>query len=106
MREKRGGRPAGQQEGGGEAEAAPRVPINGRTGAIVMRSVSIFLASGRKVSVASRRQQSSSSAGGGVSHRCTEARKRRRMPEDAARRSAAYYAKVVESLRKTTKFSK
>lgn len=83
--------------------AEPRI-ISGRTGAMVMRSVSIFLASGRKVSCASRKQQSGSSTdSGGQRH---GGRRRGRMPEDSAIRNAAQHARLVEALKKRTRFSK
>lgn len=65
------------------------LPISGRTGAIVMKTVSIFLTSGRKASVNSKKRN----------------RRVRKMP-DERNDSKSYHAKVVESLRKKTKFSR
>ncbi|XP_014208382.1 EF-hand calcium-binding domain-containing protein 1 [Copidosoma floridanum] len=95
-------------EGGDEVGEA-RVALSGRTGAIVMRSVSIFLASGRKASstTGSRRQRSGSSGSAALGQSSGRSRCRR-MPvgESAAVRSAAHHAKLAEALRKKTKFSK
>lgn len=77
-----------------------KAPLSGRTGAIVMRSVSIFLASGRKISsnASSRRQRSGSSSIG--------IKKRFKMPIDETVGQLNHRAKVIEVLRKKTKFTK
>lgn len=83
--------------------AGARTSMTGRGGAMVMRSVSIFLANGRKASVASKRVQPSlSSPVAPVSHR-----RRRKMPDEAsAAKNAAMTVKILDSLKKKTKFSR
>ncbi|XP_015587745.1 EF-hand calcium-binding domain-containing protein 1 [Cephus cinctus] len=80
--------------------AVGRTPISGRGGAMVMRSVSIFLTNGRKVSIVSKRQQniSAGTVSGG--------RRRKKMPDDGSIKSAAFNTKIIETLRKKTKFSR
>ncbi|XP_058798075.1 calaxin-like [Phymastichus coffea] len=93
----------------GEDQSGTRICFSGRTGAMVMKSVSIFLATGRKVSSASRRQQSCSSSGGvgaDTTSQSKSSRRRRRMPEDFSLKSSAHHAKFIEALRKKTRFSK
>ncbi|CAB0034220.1 unnamed protein product [Trichogramma brassicae] len=119
MSDKRAASQSSGDAGMGVVEADPqRMPISGRTGAMVMRSVSIFLASGRKVSVASRRQQSDSScalgstATGAADRRGSSRRDSRAckliMPgeKNLAKGAAAHQAKLIESLRRKTKFSR
>lgn len=91
----------------GEGESNTRISLSGRTGAMVMKSVSIFLATGRKVSSASHRQQSGSSTGGaGTTSQAKSTRVRRKMPEDSSLKGSTHHAKFIEALRKKTKFSK
>ncbi|XP_015111072.1 EF-hand calcium-binding domain-containing protein 1 [Diachasma alloeum] len=68
--------------------------MSARTGALVLKSVSIFLTSGRKVSVNSKKPSSES----------PPRRRRRRRPDDASMKT--YYTKVVDTLRKKTRFSR
>lgn len=82
--------------------AAGRLPITGSAGALVMKSVSLFLARGRKTSVSSRRQQSNTVE----QKQELEKKRKRRARVDPKMKSAAYYAKIIELLKKKTKFSK
>ncbi|CAK9833851.1 CLXN [Anthophora retusa] len=70
-----------------------------RAGATLMKSVSIFLMSGRKASVTSKRQTS-----GSPKHE-PRRRQRRRMPVTGSTRSSAYVVKLIESLKRKTRFS-
>ncbi|CAG5101782.1 Similar to EFCAB1: EF-hand calcium-binding domain-containing protein 1 (Bos taurus) [Cotesia congregata] len=70
-----------------------RLPISARAGALVMKSVSIFLSSGRKPSVNSKKPGEQ-----------IQRRRRRKLTEEAAMK--AYHAKVVEALKKKTRFSR
>ncbi|CAK9811319.1 clxn [Anthophora quadrimaculata] len=70
-----------------------------RAGATLMKSVSIFLMSGRKASVTSKRQTS-----GSPKHE-PRRRQRRRMPVTGTTRSSAYIVKLIESLKRKTRFS-
>ncbi|CAK9807118.1 clxn [Anthophora plagiata] len=70
-----------------------------RAGATLMKSVSIFLMSGRKASVMSKRQTS-----GSPKHE-PRRRQRRRMPVTGTTRSSAYIVKLIESLKRKTRFS-
>ncbi|XP_012152209.2 calaxin [Megachile rotundata] len=72
--------------------------LNLRAGTTLMKSVSIFLMSGRKASVNSKRQTSGSPK---------ELRKkhRRRMPEVGATRNSTHTVKMIESLKRKTRFS-
>lgn len=79
--------------------AGSRGAVNLRTGATLMKSVSIFLMSGRKASDNSKTQSSES-----PKH---EPRKgqRRRMPVAGPTRSSAQTMKMIESLKRKTRFS-
>lgn len=105
MSEEQSAKPASASRTGGECSngdgAEGRLPISGSAGAMVMKSVSIFLARGRKASVS--RQQSTPVD---EQQELLKKRKRRRARTDLKMKSAAYYAKVIESLKKKTKFSK
>ena len=79
-------------------------PITGRAGAIVMRTVSIFLSSGRRVSVNNSKRQQSGASGQNSSG--SRGRRRSRMPDDNNMKTSAYHAKVVESLKKKTRFTR
>ncbi|XP_011304037.1 EF-hand calcium-binding domain-containing protein 1 [Fopius arisanus] len=68
--------------------------MSARTGALVLKSVSIFLTSGRKASVNSKKPSTES----------PPRRRRRRRPDDASMKT--YHAKVVDTLRKKTRFSR
>ncbi|XP_072764412.1 calaxin-like [Anoplolepis gracilipes] len=80
------------------AERATSISV--RAGATLMKSVSLFLTSGRKASVNSKRQ---STSGKGEPPR---RRRRKRMPEGGGARNSAYIVKVIESLKKKTRFSR
>ncbi|XP_011687901.1 PREDICTED: EF-hand calcium-binding domain-containing protein 1 [Wasmannia auropunctata] len=82
------------------ADAGRRTGISVRAGATLMKSVSIFLTSGRKASANSKQQISAASGKNESSRR----RRRRKMPEGA--RNSAYIIKVIESLKKKTRFSR
>lgn len=89
--------PTKGMSGGGNVDVGAlmnRIPMTARTGAIVMKSVSIFLTSGRKASVNCKKTTSD----------IKQRDKRRKMPDEANMK--AYHAKVVESLRKVTRFSR
>ncbi|KAK0085047.1 hypothetical protein PV325_005893 [Microctonus aethiopoides] len=91
------GPPTKGMSGGGNVDVGAlmnRIPMTARTGAIVMKSVSIFLTSGRKASVNCKKTTSD----------IKQRDKRRKMPDEA--NVKAYHAKVVESLRKVTRFSR
>ncbi|OAD54096.1 hypothetical protein WN48_08325 [Eufriesea mexicana] len=79
--------------------ADSRGAVNLRAGATLMKSVSIFLMSGRKASVNSNRQTSDS-----PKHE-PRRRRHRRMPVAGTTRSSAYTAKLIESLKRKTRFS-
>ncbi|EFN72544.1 EF-hand calcium-binding domain-containing protein 1 [Camponotus floridanus] len=64
-----------------------------------MKSVSLFLTSGRKASVNSKRQNCAASGKSESPRR----RRRRRMPESGGARNSAYIVKVIESLKKKTR---
>ncbi|XP_066601236.1 calaxin [Prorops nasuta] len=70
--------------------------------AFLMKSVSLFLVSSRKVSVHSKRQPSGSAQPKNDGRR----RRRRRMPDGTGNRYSAYVTKLMESLKKRTKFSR
>lgn len=73
-----------------------------RGGATFMKSVSIFLMSGRKASVNSNRQTSSASP----KHEPRRRHHRGRMPVPAtASRTSVYTVKLIESLKRKTRFS-
>lgn len=84
------------------ADAERRTGITVRAGATLMKSVSIFLTSGRKASANSKRQISATSGKDESSRR----RRRRRMPEGGGARNSAYIIKVIETLKKKTRFSR
>lgn len=84
------------------ADAERRACISVRAGATLIKSVSIFLTSGRKASTNSKRQISAASGKDESSKR----RRRRRMPEGGGARNSAYIVKVIESLKKKTRFSR
>lgn len=86
---------------GADADVEHRTGINVRVGATFMKSVSIFLTSGRKASANSKRHISAVS-GKDESRR----RHRRKMPEGGSARNSAYIVKVIESLKKKTRFSR
>lgn len=96
-----GSRPGGECFDGDGADG--RLPFTGSAGAMVMKSVSIFLSRSRKASVSSRRQQLASPD---QKQEAVGKRRRRRPRTDPNMKSAAYYAKVIESLKKKTKFTK
>lgn len=75
--------------------------VNLRGGATFMKSVSIFLMSGRKASVNSNRQTSSSAS----PKQEPRKRHRRRMPVPATARTSVYTVKLIESLKRKTRFS-
>ncbi|XP_011152832.2 EF-hand calcium-binding domain-containing protein 1 [Harpegnathos saltator] len=85
-------RPGAGVGAGAERPAGVRL----RTGATFIKSVSIFL-KGRKASVNAKRQISAASGG---------KRRRKRMPEAGGVRNSAYIVKVIESLKKRTRFSR
>ncbi|XP_012251101.1 calaxin isoform X2 [Athalia rosae] len=95
--------PSDAEGGASQVGAGAHTSMTGRGGAMVMRSVSIFLASGRKVSVASKRAKIVNSSSSAID---AAPRQRRRMPDDANTKSAALTAKILESLKKKTKFSR
>ncbi|XP_033231695.1 uncharacterized protein LOC117182699 [Belonocnema kinseyi] len=98
--------PSGSRSGGEGFDgdgADGRLPLTGSAGAMVMKSVSIFLARSRKASVSSRRQQLASPD---QKQETVSKRRRRRPKTDLKMKSAAYYAKVIESLKKKTRFTK
>lgn len=99
---------AGKSNESGVAEDANYSVSAGRAGAMVMKSVSIFLASGRKSSQGSRRQQSTSSSSNKVEDSVISLpkRPRKKMQEDPNLKTAAQHAKIIETLKKSTKFSK
>ncbi|XP_012219772.1 calaxin [Linepithema humile] len=103
MSERRSVTPTGGvQPGVGVGVGAERpAGISVRAGATLMKSVSIFLTSGRKASVNSKRQISAAS-GKAEPRR----RRRRKMPEGGGARNSAYIIKVIESLKKKTRFSR
>ncbi|XP_051158051.1 calaxin [Leptopilina boulardi] len=106
MSKEQSAKPTSASRSGGEClngdGAAGRLPISGSAGAMVMKSVSLFLARGRKTSVSSRRQQSTS-----VDQKQELVNKRKRRTRiDPKMKSAAYYARIIELLKKKTKFSK
>ncbi|XP_012529506.1 EF-hand calcium-binding domain-containing protein 1 [Monomorium pharaonis] len=84
------------------ADAERRTGMSVRAGTTLMKSVSIFLTSGRKASANSKRQISVVSGKDESSRR----RHRRKMPEGGGTRNSAYIVKVIESLKKKTKFSR
>ncbi|XP_043467126.1 EF-hand calcium-binding domain-containing protein 1 [Leptopilina heterotoma] len=106
MSKEQSAKPMSASRPGGEClngdGAAGRLPISGSAGALVMKSVSLFLARGRKTSVSSRRQQSTSVE----QKQELEKKRKRRARVDPKMKSAAYYAKIIELLKKKTKFSK
>lgn len=75
-----------------------RGAVNLCAGATLMKSVSIFLMSGRKASVNSNRQTS-----GSPKHE-PRRKHRRRMPIAGITRSSAYTAKLIESLKRKSRF--
>ncbi|XP_011872861.1 PREDICTED: calcineurin subunit B isoform X2 [Vollenhovia emeryi] len=87
---------------GAGAGAERRAGISVRVGATLIKSVSIFLTSGRRASANSKRQISTVSDKDESSRR----RRRRRMPEGGGGRNSAYIVKVIESLKKKTRFSR
>ncbi|XP_063993223.1 calaxin [Diachasmimorpha longicaudata] len=88
----KGGHPVGGGDGLDLSAIMSR--MSARTGALVLKSVSIFLTSGRKASVNSKKPSSES----------PPRRRRRRRPDDASMKT--YYTKVVDTLRKKTRFSR
>lgn len=84
------------------ADAERRTGMSVRAGTTLMKSVSIFLTSGRKASANSKRQISAVS----VKDESSRRRRRRRMPEGGGARNSAYIVKVIESLKKKTRFSR
>ncbi|XP_018339169.1 PREDICTED: EF-hand calcium-binding domain-containing protein 1 [Trachymyrmex septentrionalis] len=85
-----------------DAGADGRTGISIRAGATLMKSVSIFLTSSRRASANSKRQISGASDKDESSRR----RRRRKMPEGGGVRNSAYIVKVIESLKKKTRFSR
>ncbi|XP_015436128.1 PREDICTED: EF-hand calcium-binding domain-containing protein 1 [Dufourea novaeangliae] len=75
------------------------VATNLRAGATLMKSVSIFLMSGRKASVTSKRVTS-----GNPKHE-PRIRHRGKMPDGGQTRNSTHTIKLIESLRKKTRFS-
>ncbi|XP_076284120.1 calaxin-like [Lasioglossum baleicum] len=72
-----------------------------RAGSTLMKSVSIFLMSGRKASVDSRRLTSS-----GTKHEQPRRSRRARMPDGGSgARNSTHTVKLIESLRRKTRFS-
>ncbi|KYN07173.1 EF-hand calcium-binding domain-containing protein 1 [Cyphomyrmex costatus] len=106
MSEQRNATPTGRAKpgvgAGADIDAERRTGISVRAGATLMKSVSIFLTSGRKASANSKRQISAASNKDESSRR----RRRRRMPEGGGGRNSAYIVKVIESLKKKTRFSR
>jgi len=102
MSERHSATPIGREKPGigvGVGVGAERsTSISVRVGATLMKSVSIFLTSGRKASGNSKRTQIFA---GELSRR-----RRRRMPDEGSGRNSAYIAKVIDSLKRKTRFSK
>ncbi|KAL6255056.1 hypothetical protein P5V15_013389 [Pogonomyrmex californicus] len=92
--------PTGGAQPGVGADAERRAGMSVRAGATLMKSVSIFLTSGRR---ASTKRQIPTASGKGESSR---RRRRKRMPEGGGARNSAYIVKVIESLKKKTRFSR
>jgi len=76
------------------AERSTSISI--RVGTTLMKSVSIFLTSGRKAS--GKRTQIFAGE--------LPRRRRKKMPDEGSGRNSAYIAKMIESLKKKTRFSK
>ncbi|XP_077272672.1 calaxin-like [Temnothorax americanus] len=106
MSEQRSVTPTGEAKSGigagAGADAERRTCISVRGGTTLMKSVSIFLTSGRKASTNSKRQIAAASGKDELSRR----RHRRKMPEGRGARNSAYIVKVIESLKKKTRFSR
>lgn len=104
MSEQRSVTPTGgaKSDVGVDADAKHRTHISVRAGPTLMKSVSIFLTSGRKASANSKRQISAVPGKDDSSRR----RRRRKMPEGGSARNSAYIVKVIESLKKKTRFSR
>ena len=104
MSEQRNVTPNGRAKPG--VSAGADIDVEGRTGISIcagttfMKSVSIFLTSGRRVSTNSKRHISAASGKDESSRR----RRRRKMPEGGGARN--YIIKVIESLKKKTRFSR
>ncbi|XP_071647275.1 calaxin-like [Temnothorax longispinosus] len=96
-----GGAKSGVGAGAG-ADAERRTGISVRGGTTLMKSVSIFLTRGRKASTNSKRQIAAASGKDELS----KTRRRRKMPEGGGARNSAYIVKVIESLKKKTRFSR
>ncbi|KAK2587673.1 hypothetical protein KPH14_003791 [Odynerus spinipes] len=88
----------GGDGGGVERDGGVNV-IRART--TLMKSVTLFLTSARKVSVNSKRPASVTSA-----KQEPRRARRKRMPENGTGRNSAYIVKVIESLKRKTKFSR
>ncbi|EGI57467.1 EF-hand calcium-binding domain-containing protein 1 [Acromyrmex echinatior] len=103
MSEQRNATPTGRAKpgvgAGADIDAEGRTGISIRAGATLMKSVSIFLTSGRRASTNSKRQISAASGKDESSRR----RRRRKMPEGGGVRNSAYIVKVIESLKKKTR---
>lgn len=77
------------------------LPISGRTGAIVMKTVSIFLTSGRKASINIKKQNNE------TTQRRNKHNKNYKMTSDYdLNNNKTHQAKIIESLKKKTKFSR
>ncbi|XP_076238384.1 calaxin-like [Calliopsis andreniformis] len=79
--------------------AEDRGAVNLRAGATLLKSVSIFLMNGRKASVNTKRLTS-----GSPKHEPRK-RHRRRMPDAGHTRNSVHTVKIIESLKKKTRFS-
>ncbi|KAG7189358.1 hypothetical protein KM043_017008 [Ampulex compressa] len=75
--------------------------VSVRAGATLMKSVSIFLMSGRKASGNSKRQTSA-----GSFKQESRRLRRRRMPDGGSTRNSAHIVKVIDSLKRRTRFSR
>ena len=96
-----GSRSCGERfDGDGAARSST---FTNSTGAIVMKSVSMFLARSRKASVSPKRQEL---VPADQKQEIVVKRKRRKSRVNANMKSVTYYAKIIESLKKKTKFSK
>lgn len=106
MSEQRNATPNGRAKpgvsAGADIDVEDRTGISICAGTTFMKSVSIFLTSGRRVSTNSKRQISVASGKDESSRR----RRRRKMPEGGGVRNSAYIIKVIESLKKKTRFSR
>ncbi|RLU21605.1 hypothetical protein DMN91_005978 [Ooceraea biroi] len=100
MSERRSTTPTGRDQPSVGVGAERSTSISIRAGATLMKSVSIFLTSGRKASGNSKRQISAGK------NEPSRRRHRRKMPDGGSGRNSAYITKVIESLKKKTKFSK